>query len=71
MLALRNRFRFDERPRRERGLIDELRILVNSILLGAGHSFFSTLGKRLPLDLWRTTTFRSGNVLLTYRPAAR
>ncbi|WP_405747864.1 hypothetical protein OG422_18210 [Streptomyces sp. NBC_01525] len=51
--------------------MDELRILVNPILLGAGHSLFSALGKRLPLDLWRTTTFRSGNVLLTYRPAAR
>ncbi|WP_399087299.1 dihydrofolate reductase family protein [Streptomyces sp. BBFR2] len=51
------------------GLVDELRVLVNPVLLGAGHSLFATLGRRLPLTHWRTTTFRSGNVLLTYRPA--
>ncbi|WP_414504892.1 dihydrofolate reductase family protein [Streptomyces sp. NEAU-L66] len=53
----------------ELGLIDELRMLVNPIILGEGRSLFSTLNRRVPLDLWRTTTFRSGNVLLTYRPA--
>lgn len=53
----------------ELGLVDELRVLVNPIILGEGHSLFSTLNTRLPLELWRTTTFRSGNVLLTYRPA--
>ncbi|TCP42044.1 dihydrofolate reductase [Tamaricihabitans halophyticus] len=52
----------------ELGLIDELRVLVNPIILGAGRSLFSTLRNRVALDLWRTTTFRSGNVLLTYRP---
>lgn len=53
----------------ELGLIDELRVLVNPLILGEGRSLFSTLNKRVPLELWRTTTFRSGNVLLTYRPA--
>ncbi|MCI2420157.1 dihydrofolate reductase family protein [Saccharopolyspora sp. K220] len=52
----------------ELGLIDELRVLVNPLILGEGRSLFSTLNKRVPLELWRTTTFRSGNVLLTYRP---
>ncbi len=52
----------------ELGLIDELRVLVTPIILAEGRSLFSTLNKRVPLDLWRTTTFRSGNVLLTYRP---
>lgn len=51
------------------GLIDELRVMVNPILLGAGKSLFKTLKDRVPLELRQTTTFSSGNVLLTYRPA--
>lgn len=53
----------------ELGLVDELRVLVNPIILSEGRSLFSTLNQRVPLELWRTTTFRSGNVLLTYRLA--
>ena len=52
----------------EFGLVDELRVMVFPILLGEGTSMFSTLNNRIPLELWRTTTFRSGNILLTYRP---
>jgi dihydrofolate reductase len=53
----------------ELGMVDELRVMVFPILLGRGASMFSTLNGRVPLELWRTTTFRSGNVLLVYRPA--
>ena len=53
----------------ELGLVDELRVIVFPILLGEGISMFSTLNSRVPLELRRTTTFRSGNVLLVYRPA--
>jgi dihydrofolate reductase len=53
----------------ELGLVDELRVMVFPILLGKGVSMFSTLNGRVPLELCRTTTFRSGNVLLVYRPA--
>jgi dihydrofolate reductase len=53
----------------ELGLVDELRVMVFPILLGNGDSLFSTLNGRVPLELWNTTTFRSGNVLLVYRPA--
>ncbi|QVQ51546.1 dihydrofolate reductase family protein [Spiractinospora alimapuensis] len=53
----------------ELGLVDELRILVSPIILGEGRSLYSTVSRRIPLELWRTTSFRSGNVLLTYRPA--
>jgi dihydrofolate reductase len=52
------------------GLVDELRVMVQPILLGAGKSLFRTLEGRVPLELQQTTTFRSGNVLLTYRPVA-
>jgi RibD C-terminal domain len=47
-------------------LVDGLRVLVNPIVLGDGRSLFRD---RLRLELLQTRTFRSGNVLLTYRPA--
>lgn len=53
----------------EQGLVDELRVMVNPILLGAGKSLFAGLKDRVPVKLQTTTTFSSGNVLLTYRPA--
>jgi dihydrofolate reductase len=52
----------------EQGLVDELRVMVNPILLGGGASLFAGLKERVHLILVRTTTFSSGNVLLTYRP---
>jgi dihydrofolate reductase len=53
----------------EHGLVDELRVMVHPILLGAGKSLFTGLKQRVPLKLQKTTTFSSGNVLLYYRPA--
>jgi dihydrofolate reductase len=50
------------------GLVDEVRILVNPVLLGAGKPLFET-ADRTKLKLLQTRTFASGNVLLTYRPA--
>jgi dihydrofolate reductase len=50
------------------GLVDELRIIVNPIVLGAGKSIFRTATERIGLELLSTRAFRSGNVLLTYRP---
>jgi dihydrofolate reductase len=54
----------------EQSLVDELRVMVHPILLGAGNSLFRTLSDRVPLELRQTTTFSSGNVLLTYRPVS-
>jgi dihydrofolate reductase len=51
------------------GLLDELRVLINPIVLGDGHSLFRTTKDRLRVELRQTRTFSSGNVLLTYRPA--
>jgi dihydrofolate reductase len=53
------------------GLIDELRIMVNPVVLGDGKSLFRTAGDRISLKLLRTRPFSSGNVLLSYQPAAR
>lgn len=50
------------------GLLDELRIMVNPVALGAGKSLFHSMHDRLDLRLLDTHVFSSGNVLLTYRP---
>ncbi len=50
------------------GLIDEFRVMVGPIVLGAGKPLFAGLKERLPLKLVKTTKFRTGNVLLYYRP---
>jgi dihydrofolate reductase len=53
----------------EMGLVDELRVIVAPVLLGAGRSLFA--GSRVDLTLTDTVRFDSGNVLLYYRPTAR
>ncbi|TWE21453.1 dihydrofolate reductase family protein [Kitasatospora atroaurantiaca] len=55
----------------ELGLLDEVRIMVNPVVLGGGKSLFRTTGGRIHLELLGTRAFGSGNVLLSYRPAAR
>ena len=50
------------------GLIDELRIMVNPVALGDGKSVFRTAAERIHLKLLKARPFKSGNVLLSYRP---
>ncbi|TGK23193.1 dihydrofolate reductase [Leptospira yasudae] len=54
-------------PLIEDGLIDELRIFVNPVLLGGGKPLFQGIHQRIKLKLTQTRTFRSGNVLLYYQ----
>jgi dihydrofolate reductase len=49
------------------GLLDELRIMVNPVILGQGRSLFAGAGQT-SLKLLKTQQFSSGNVLLYYRP---
>ena len=42
--------------------------MVNPVLLGGGMTLFAGLADRVTMRLARTTTFRNGNVLLTYTP---
>ena len=49
------------------GLLDELRIMVNPVILGQGRSLFAGAG-RTSLQLLKTRQFTSGNVLLHYQP---
>jgi dihydrofolate reductase len=55
----------------EMGLVDEVRIMVNPVVLGAGKSVFRTAPERISLKLLKSRPFDSGNVLLYYQPAAR
>ncbi|GAA1277675.1 hypothetical protein GCM10009609_46070 [Pseudonocardia aurantiaca] len=55
----------------DQGLVDEVRVMVNPTLLGAGPSLFAGLTERVGLELLRSTTNRSGTVLLCYRPVRR
>ncbi len=53
------------------GLIDEYRIVVSPIVLGAGMPMFRDVNEATTLTLVNTQTFRSGAVILHYRPRAR
>lgn len=52
----------------EEGLIDEFRIIINPVVVGAGTPLFKGLKNKLNLKLLDTPrTFKNGNVLLEYR----
>jgi dihydrofolate reductase len=52
----------------ELGLLDELRILVNPVVIGNGKSLFAGVSHRHNLKLLKSTTFSTGSVLLYYEP---
>jgi len=49
-----------------RGLVDEYRMVVHPVILGAGTPFFPPLDRRLDLELVDTRRFASGVVYLGY-----
>jgi dihydrofolate reductase len=50
----------------ERGLVDEYRLVVHPVVLGAGTPFFPRLERPIGLRLIETQTFSSGAVSLRY-----
>ncbi len=51
-------------------LIDEFRVLVNPVILGKGIPLFTNINEKLKLELVNTRSFKNGNILLSYKPAA-
>jgi dihydrofolate reductase len=52
----------------EAGLIDEIRIMVDPVVIGKGTPLFEGIKDKLNLRLLKIRTFKSGNVLLYYQP---
>jgi len=52
----------------EHGLVDELRLVVFPVVLGAGERFFDDTVAKTPLRLVTTSTIGDSLVLLTYQP---
>lgn len=52
----------------EAGLIDELTLAVNPLVLGGGKRLFDGIGKALALTLTGSRAFRNGAVVSTYAP---
>jgi dihydrofolate reductase len=54
----------------EAGLIDEFRIIINPPALGKGSPLFEGITTRLGFKLLAARTFKSGNILLSYKPVS-
>jgi dihydrofolate reductase len=50
------------------GLIDEYRLMLNPVALGAGPTLFDGIRRRAALRLVDVRPFASGSVLLRYAP---
>lgn len=52
----------------EAGLIDEFQIMIDPVVVSGGIGIFSHMQQSLALELTGTKVFKSGSILLTYRP---
>jgi dihydrofolate reductase len=52
------------------GLVDELQLIVNPLVLGAGRTLFEGVDPRAAFRLLSSRAFRNGNVLLRYERAS-
>jgi len=50
----------------EERLLDEIRIMINPVVIGKGTPLFAGIQDKQKFGLQSTRTFRNGNVLLTY-----
>jgi dihydrofolate reductase len=51
------------------GIVDELRIMVNPVILGQGTPLFKGVHEKVSLKLSDTHVFRNGNIMLYYQIA--
>ena len=54
----------------EHGLVDELRVMIDPVVLGGGKRFFSENGQLTPLSLVDGQVTSKGAILATYVPAS-
>ena len=52
----------------EANLVDEYQLMVDPVALGNGTPIFSNIKRKLELELTETNVFKSGIVLLCYKP---
>lgn len=50
----------------ENNLLDELRIMINPVVIGKGTTLFSGIQEKYNFILQETRQFKNGNILLTY-----
>jgi len=55
----------------EQGLIDEYHIMVDPVVIGNGTTMFKDIKHKLDLTLTATRTFKSGAVILSYKPTEK
>ena len=55
----------------ELGLIDEYQIMVDPVVLGSGTAFLSGFTAKLDMQLTTARTFKSGTILLIYKPTEK
>lgn len=48
------------------GLLDEMRIMINPVVIGKGTPLFNGIKEKLNLKLIKTRNFENGNILLNY-----
>jgi dihydrofolate reductase len=56
------------RPLLEHGLVDELRLKIFPVVLGAGERLFGEASDKKPMRLRDTQTMEGGVAFLTYQP---
>jgi dihydrofolate reductase len=55
----------------EAGLVDEFQVMVHPIAIGNGTPFLKDIHRKIDLDLIKTRSFKSGVILLCYKPKAQ
>ncbi len=50
------------------GLLDEIRVMINPVVIGKGTPLFAGIQNKLSLKCINTKAFHNGNVLLYYQP---
>ena len=53
----------------EQGLVDEFQIMIDPTVIGEGTSLFKGISNKLDLKLISSRVFKSGTILLSYKPA--